>query len=427
MISSQPLDPIQESADNVNESASSSSSGYFPSAQRVPTPPQHAEQTTAAADHNEQVFTYSESVHMTDYYRFRLLNTNPNNFETDTVPQFGRPQVGTGIINIFGRCILQVPGQPCTKPLTNPQVIQSFRMSIPNNYPSHWHSDIMFIQTLLNTAQAAMETQFPFPFFEANDFSFRLEGESIYYSFARDSNMYFFHRINIVQLKLMEPVARNDFLKNMTPIPAPYQTAPGRFYDACYDIVFLVSDIRPKQIRSTPMSVNEQLLVQKLNSLINQRIDVIATIARLLTIYHDYRTASLNIQPAQPSQRNTFPQAPTPTTSSTQPHEAHQQNQDRYPIAINVNRNAHPPQQQPSQPYVIPPLRVKETDQTILQQMEQTLLQQQQRLQELTTQMYASPYSDTEATPQPPRPVRTKRRAKAVIDPTVPWDRSQPQ
>lgn len=375
---------------------------------------------------------------LNEVYKLRAINNAPH--LADTIPQFGKPGL-TNTINIFARCSLILPGEPTTKALTNPRIIQTFRMSVPNIYTTPWFKNTGYLQTLLNTALQNVESQFPFPTLQANNFNYNVAPESIYYTYIHEG-AYLFYRANVIALKLMDPVIREEHLEQAIPCPIPYQSVGGKVYDASYDISFLVCNVKPKALRDAPPNQNEFIFLQELNNLAIQKVDAVGSIARLLTIYHDYRTATLNSQPVQPREKVKFkPLTPDQLHPSQQ--QALLQGQRQYnnqPFVLHPN--AIPPVKQPVPPYIIPQNRKPQAHPSntqhysnphvAQQQWQHQVLQQQQMMDQIQSQMYQNlqenqqGHQPMDVIPATPPPRRNRRKAKPLIDPTTPWDRSYP-
>lgn len=424
-----------------NEGSQTSSSVYIEPGQRQ-SPVQPADRTSSSEeseqaailqqmppDPNASTANYQDNVELTEYYRMRSLNCEPNN----EIPQMGRPAVGTQVVNAFVRVSILLPGEPTTKTLANPRLVQSFKMTVPNNYNKPWYKATAFITTLLNSAQTLLEAQFPFPLLTANHFTYKLDAEAIYYSFIRNQ-MHEYHRMNLVALKVMDPILREEHMDQETPMPMMYNTIGGRIYDACYDISYIVCHVKPKELRNQPPNINEMIFLDELNKLVTQKVDAIGTIARLLTLYHDYRTTLLNPPIVKPTTRVKF----RPATSNLI-HPAHLQamsQQYNMPNVV-IESTARPPQTQPVMPYIIPQMRYPHSFRTYTEAEINQIRAGRDNIQQQMSQMYSSPYSPPEQEvpsqpmdyidPTPPTPAprpRSSRRHKLVLDATKPWNRS---
>jgi hypothetical protein len=286
-------------------------------------------------------------------------------------------------------------------------------MSVPNKYQFQWFKDPLFLQGLINTAQTAMETQFPFPTLKANHFHYKLDPESIFFNYTINSN-YFYHRINLTQVLLMEPVTRIEHLDQTTPRPTQYHTCKGTVYDACYDVAFIVSHVNPMNTVYQPKH-NEQLLIRAINDLVITRTDPVAVVAKILTIYHDYRVAEL--RPPQAVQHTNIQQV---TPQHVHPAHIQATTQQIPPCVaphIVVNQDAVQLQRTPQMPYVIPQHRKTGQGILTLDQLEDTV------------QKYTHPTSRTRESSAAPKEIHTtakrQRKKPQIINAQTPWEQSR--
>jgi len=200
----------------------------------------------------------------TDFHESkRYTQCNSHQIGTDSVPAYGRLHIEGPALNIYARIIITQPGDPITKTLTNPHVAQSFRLHIPNNFATPYFRDRQFLTYITNTAKSILENSFPFPFFDMAHLKYIIEADSLYYNYMVNNN-YFIQRININHLRAMDPALRDEWLVNNTPHPSPFLCTNGKYFDASYDIVLLIHNVRLKRI-AVPQSPNEALLVMGIN------------------------------------------------------------------------------------------------------------------------------------------------------------------
>lgn len=369
------------------------------------------------SDHNEHQANYVAVTDMADQTKFVQLNSH--RLGTEYVPSYGKEYIEGPALNIYARILIAQPGDPLTKTLTNPHIAESFRLHIPNQFASPFFRDRQFITHLLNTAKSILEKSFPFPFFEKANLKYILEADSIFFSY-KTGQQYFFHRMNIAQLRAMDSELRDEWLANNTPQPSPFICTNGTIFDANYDIVILVHNVRPRQIQNT-QNHNEALLLMHINELITEKIDAIGTIAKVLSIYHDYRLSMLKaparvpqankerLPPSNPSTSHTaqpkVPTAPLQTVVITP---------DIRPIPPKVNMLYIPPYRRTmgsTGEEHIDPVRTNSQENDYLHQME------------MMRNNYTSPYEDVVMSSQEKKVPKRRARNK-LVDPTTPWSRT---
>lgn len=407
-------DPSQhiDSGSNTQGSATPSPINYSQS---------HSSSYHHQSDHNEHQANYVAVSDMADQTRFVQLNSH--RLGTEYVPSYGREHIEGPALNIYSRILIAQPGDPLTKTLTNPHVAESFRLHIPNQFSSPFFRDRQFITHLLNTAKSILEKSFPFPFFEKANLKYILEADSIFFSYKTGQH-YFLHRMNIAQLRAMDSELRDEWLANNTPQPSPFICTNGTIFDANYDIVILVHNVRLRQIQNT-QTHNEALLLMGINQLITEKIDAIGTIAKVLSIYHDYRLSMLkaparvpeankeHLPASHPSSNHTAqPKVPTaplqtvviqPDTRQAQ-HKVNMLYVPPYRRAMGSNGEEH-----------IDPVRTTSQENLYLRQME------------MMRNNYTSPYEmdqlDVIMGSQERKTTKRRTRNK-LVDPTTPWSRT---
>lgn len=366
---------------NISDGQHSSNQNYQPGEQQSIC--QNVSSVNAFANHDQDMDqTYKDSLLIADMHRRRAMNFLKDNEIEDTVPQYGHTVPDVQMITVYVRCILSLPEDPITRPLTNPRVVHNYKMILPNTFKNPWFKDFQFIHILAQRTITVIENNFPCTLMSANYLEYKLEAESVYFNY-QSANQLMVSRLNIPYLYHMEPTVRAEHLQFTTPEPLPYTTISGYHYDACYDISILMSNIQRRKPRSEPANHNQLILIENIDNLAKHRADSILCIYKLLQIYHDYRMAEkkpLTGKPTKSTQNLTIDdkqfasnkkavkfENPIPTTIPTQ--------QEFSPPTIPCATNYTAP---PAQAYVPPHKRLPETTQAIILQNNQQQLQQQQ-------------------------------------------------
>jgi hypothetical protein len=357
---------------------------------------------------------YKNGIYMNNALRDRSMNVDPND-PANELPSIGKVNPAGKNIYTFVRCIVCEPGELMTKSITNPHVVWTFRFCVTDKYTLPnvpWYQSYKYIEALVTTAQHAMENCFPFTSFKTNGLAYNSEPSGVYYNYLRD-NEYVFHRINLAHLKSLDDAARDEHMRLSIPQPVQYRTVFGAIYDTTFDVSFTVSNIRPKFTRDTPPNRNEAILLEGINHLATTRAEAVIVIARLLTLYNDYRVNAFrrahsyhtnfvhpNVIPAQP------PEVVPCITGYVEPVET-------TPI-VSTERYIPPP----ARMIPIPP------GMTPLEQMHQLQQHQQQQYAQSALQMefeQATAHKPFESLNQ--KAVRRSKRKNLQVDPTIPWER----
>lgn len=367
-------------------------------------------------DPNETVMdVYKNGIYMNNVLRDRSMNVDPNDPAND-LPSLGKVNPAGKNIYTFVRCIVSEPGELMTKAITNPHVVWTFRFNVTDKYTLPgvpWYQSYKYVDALVNTAQSAMENCFPFTSFKANGLAYNCEPSGVYYNYLRD-NEYVFHRLNLAHLKALDDDDRDAHLRQSAPQPIQYRTIFGAVYDTTFDVSFTISNVKPKFTRDTPPNRNEAILLEGINHLATTRAEAVIVIARLLTLYNDYRVNAFrrahsyhtnfvhsNVLPAQP------PEAVPCITGYIEPTET-------TPI-ISTER------------YIPPPARLIPVPPglTPLEQMQQIQQHQQQQYAQAAFQRTFDPpegqKSAFESLNQ--KVTRRSKRKNLQVDPTIPWER----
>jgi len=287
---------------------------------------------------------------------------------------------------------------------------------------------------MVQSAQVALDSSFPFASFKMLNLLYKLEPMSIFYNFPRE-NVHYFHRINLQHLLSLDPELRKEHIQLSTPKPSPYRTSIGTTFEACYDITFLCSDVRHRPLRDQPPNKNEQLLLDGINLLASEKTEAIPTIARILTLYNDYRlNAHKKPNPLPKINENPYQLEDDPAVLQYQQQQQQQPTQSQrlpsIPEIVIEPETVHIPKQ-PQMLYVPPAKRMQQpTPLQLLQMQQMSQIQMAQEQQQLMQQFYTSPYATQDELPPTipqsrpilPGKVRGKRR-NIQLDPTIPWDK----
>jgi len=231
---------------------------------------------------------YADALAFTTVHNSRALN-----FQTlenaDSVPQFGAAgDENTPTLNIYVRCIVSEPTDLVTRTLTNPRIVQNFKLVMPNTFGPQWYNNFQFLHIISQRTISTLENCFPCLNFTQQDINYKLEPQSIFYNYVTAGHVVY-HRLNLPTLYKMEQEHRTEHLNLHTPEPLPFTTVSGITYHACYDSSVLIFNINKKQQRFQPPNHLELVLLEGINDLIARKSDAIDVIAKLLTLYHTYR------------------------------------------------------------------------------------------------------------------------------------------
>jgi len=337
---------------------------------------------------------------------------------TENLPAYGKRQIDGPALDIYVRVILTQPGDPVSKSIMNPHVQTAFRLHIPNNFIGPYYRNRQFITYLTNTAKSVAETTLPFPHFDMGHLKYMIEADSMYYNYMVNKAFYV-HRLNINQLRAMDPVLRDEWLIINTPEPSPFLCSNGKVFHAAYEVVLMVHNIRPRRLQAT-QTTNESILVAGINSLIRERIDAVGTVAKILTLYHDYRLATTKPPGRLPRENEEYLQPTTPDMHFR----AHPE-----PGAFNdivITETTQYAAQGDSHLYVPPYRRTVQASESSTEEVHvQRTPSQERRYQqtlELMRNNYTSPYEERSAPA-----IKTKKRGRphnVLVDPTTPWART---
>lgn len=376
-----------------------------------------------ATSSNEYQALYTSATDHTDQTRFNQINSHQ--LGSDFVPAYGKDKIEGPALNIYARIMIALPGDPITKALTNPLVCQSFRLHIPNNFAVPFFKDRQFLTHLINTAKAILEVSFPFPFFDLAHLKYILEADSIFFTYKM-ANQYFFHRINVTQLRAMDPAMRDEWLDHNTPQPTQFICSNGSVFDANYDIVILAHNIKPKQLHNA-QSHNEGLLLMGINHLITERIDAVGTVAKVLSLYHDYRLSIMKAPARFP--RDNQEHLPPPHPSEYHPANTNMPPQPVPPPVV-IQPEARQARHKVNMMY-IPPYRRGTQSQSSEEvhpqhtvSQERTYNEQMQLMKNNYTSPYEPDYEDVCNRTQENIRAAKKRTRNKIVDPTTPWART---
>ena len=313
-ISSNTLNIALAQSEAIN--VSDSQEGLQTPGQRPNTPPCLSTQSSTDASILDRTQENACAVEMVDRYRHQVLNTNG---AMDSIPTFGKIVEGADMLNIYVRLLILQPGELLSKSVTNPYVVNSFILVVPNNFDRIWFKDVGFLTSLLQQSKTIVHRTFPFPHLSEFKIDFTLQPDSVLYSYP-SSGFCLPHRINVKQLEDMDPDMRIEYMAQSSPPPIPYITMTGVTFHALYDIAFLCYGIQQKPSRTLPPNQNELLFLTELNILITTKLDAVATISKVLKLYHDYRNTMLRSHHRLPSSQPIFskPTEP-PRHQDTQP------------------------------------------------------------------------------------------------------------
>ena len=290
-ISNTTFDLALKQAENVlNES---SSSEHWPTpGQRHSIPREEPMQQTPPQQQQEEINdSYSQAVQLTDMLKHKALNSQAPNGQ-DMIPTYGRSVPGASMLNIYVRILLTIPGELVSKNVTNPYVIQTFKLAIPNTFARPWFQDLGFITSLVSQARKLLEQTFPFPHFKAFQIMYKVDCDSIFYNYV-SQGVCIVHRIDMKVLQDMDPTFRTENFAMMTPAPISYNTRTAQDFDALYEISFLCYGVQQAPVRTLPPNQNELLFLTELNALVTTKLDALGSISKVLQLYHDYRNTVL--------------------------------------------------------------------------------------------------------------------------------------
>ena len=427
-----PMMDESQITDSINETLNSSDSDvYIQPGQGTPPKDDIPMSNTSTPEELIQRTSYVDGHEMTDGLRTRTVNTDPNEPQ-NFIPTYGRVIPNTPIINVFVRITISIPGEAITKPMTNPHTVTSYKFAIPNTFQTAWYEDTRFITAMVQSAQVALDSSFPFANFRMLNLLYKLEPVSIFYNFARE-NVHYFHRINLQHLLSLDSELRREHIHLTTPKPSTYKTTMGTIFEACYDIIFLCSDVRHRPLKDQPPNRNEQLLLDGINLLASEKTEAIPTIARVLTLYNDYRlNAHKKPNPIPKPNENPYHLEDDPAVLQYQQQQMTQTPRLPSIPEIVIEPDAIHTPKPPQMLYVPPAKRIPQpTPMQLLHMQHMSQIQMAQEQQQLMQQFYTSPYETQEELLPPtipqtrpilPGKVRGKRR-NIQLDPTIPWDK----
>ena len=332
---------------------SDSQDGLQTPGQRPITPRELTTQSSTDSSIPDHSYEYSRAKELNEKNRHHILNTNG---VMDSIPTFGKYVPDAEMICVYARIMVLQPGELLSKSVTNPYIVNSFILSVPNNFDRLWCKDIGFITSLINQAKVIVHRSFPFPHFDAFNVHYTLVPDGILYTYPSSGHC-LSHRINIKELEDMDPDFRVEHVHQNTPPPQPYITITGVAFNACYDIVFLCYGIQQKPARTLPPNQNELLFLTELNILITTKLDAVATISKVLKLYHDYRNTVLRSHHRLPSSQPVFSKPTEPPRFQNTP------SQPIQVITLQPYEQIQPlmetvKQLPPGTPYIPPHLRV---------------------------------------------------------------------
>jgi hypothetical protein len=226
----------------------------------------------------------------------------------------------------------------------------------------------------------------------------------------------------------MDPAMRDEWLENSTPQPSQFICTNGTIFDANYDIVILVHNIKRIQFEVT-RTQNETLLLMGINQLVTERIDAVGTVAKVLSLYHDYRLSISKAPSRYP--RDNPEHLPPAQTSMYHPANIEAPPQPQAPRQIVVPPEARQASHKVNPLYVPPYRRTIGTQESGEISISRTTSEERLYLQsmELMANNYTSPYHQEVneviyGTPQEPPKVSKKRTRNKMVDPTTPWART---
>ena len=353
----------------------------------------------------------------------KFTQFNCHSLGTEHVPAYGSETIEGPSLNIYARILLAQPGDPITKTLINPHIVQSFRLHIPNTYQAPYYRDRQFLAHLINTAKSILEVSFPFPFFDKGNLKYILEADSLFFTY-KVGEQYFFYRLNITHLRAMDAALRDEYLKVHTPQPSQFICTNGTIFDANYDIIMLVHNVRPRQLHVS-QTQNEAILLMKINSLITEKIDAVGVVAQVLSIYHDYRVAITKPPTRTPQENPEFLEPPTPSMYHPVNHRAtptplHQ-------VVIQPQAQQAPPK--PAMMYIPPYRRATRPSEDVHPQRTPSQERMYLRQMDLMKNNYTSPYQDQVddiifGTQEKTKATKRRTVRNRVLDPTTPWART---
>lgn len=293
-ISNTTFDLALKQAENVLDESSASENWPTPGQrQSIPREPsqESLHQTPSQKQQEEINDSYSQAVQLTDMLKHKALNSQAPNGQ-DMIPTYGRSVPGASMLNIYVRILLTIPGELVSKNVTNPYVIQTFKLAIPNTFARPWFQDLGFITSLVSQARKLLEQTFPFPHFKAFQIMYKVECDSIFYNYV-SQGVCIVHRIDMKVLQDMDPTFRTENFALMTPAPISYNTRTAQDFDALYEISFLCYGVQQAPVRTLPPNQNELLFLTELNALVTTKLDALGSISKVLQLYHDYRNTVL--------------------------------------------------------------------------------------------------------------------------------------
>jgi hypothetical protein len=416
------VDSTQESFVVLNETQSSTSASGTQSETDQPSQSVPVDLSTEKKDVENVADVYKNGIYMNNALRDRSMNVNPND-PANELPSLGKVNPSGKNIYTFVRCIVSEPGELTTKTITNPHVVWTFRFNVTDTYTkpgTPWYQSYAYINALVFTAQTAMENCFPFTTFKAHGLGYHVEPSGVYYNYLHQ-NEYVFHRINLTHIKSLDDDTRDEHMRQSIPQPVQYRTVFGAVYDTTYDVAFTISNIKPKYTRDTPPNRNEAILLEGINHLATTRAEAVIVIARLLTLYNDYRVNAYrrahsyymnfvnpNVLPSQP-----------PETAEAVPYVfGYTEPTETIPIVSTEKYIPPPARQIPIPPGFTPLEQMNQMQQQQQQQYAQFALQQQL---EQVTALPAAPPSAFDSLNL--KAVRRSKKKSIQVDPSVPWER----
>ncbi len=365
---------------------------------------------------------YEEQIHMNTTLRDKVTASS---LGLTDLPSLGKVNPHNNNIYVYARVVLTTPGELTTKTITNPHVIKAFKFNVPDIYEDSnlaWYWNPHYIQALVNSGQTVLETAFPFTIFQHLGIKYQIEPQSIFFNYQGDDEL-LFHRINLIHIKSLDPNLRFEHLKQSVPLPIQYRTPSGLVYHACFDIAYSCANINPKHTRDLPGNQNEAIFMDNINHLATSRTESLVTIAKLLQLYNDYRVNVFRKpQPFFSSTKESFvlPVPPRTDPVTNQP--------------LNVPAFCGP--QQIPMPATIPnpESEIQRERNAIFEHNQNTSIINNliaryapHHLQEVFKHHYPSPYEETPSTTTSGRTGRKQKRKNVQIDPTIPWQPTNPR